>query len=259
MYASAGYDFLFRTDHWVASRVSADRGHSPLLWLDGIEIDGPDDTGSYYHVVCLGALDGVRREDGLVASLEAARAQGCLLILAHPHWTGNSLEDALRWRFDGVEVHNYVCRWLNGKGDGGVHWNAMLGRYLNTLAFACDDAHIVPSHPGWDGAWVTVNAASCTRDGILSAIRHGHFYSTCGPEFRDIAFDGERVTIKTSPVQFARLVGPAHCGARVGSFDGSLISEAAFEIPRDWPYTYLEIEDSCRRRAWTNPLFVAAR
>ena len=42
-YAGAGYDFLFRTDHWVCSDVAADSDDYPLLWLDGIELDGRDD------------------------------------------------------------------------------------------------------------------------------------------------------------------------------------------------------------------------
>ena len=257
MYAGAGYDFLFRTDHWVTSRVAADDADAPLLWLDGTELDGTDDTGSYFHAVCLGTFTGLNRDEGLVAALDAARAQGGILILAHPHWTGNSLEDARRWNFDGVEVYNYVCHWLNGKGHGGVHWSAMLERCPDTLAFACDDAHIVPSHPGWDGGWIVVSASSCTQDAIMSAIRAGHFYSTCGPDFHDISCDGYQVTIRTSPVQYARLVGQGHLGARVGSFDGALFTETSFTIPEDWPYAYLEIEDDRRRRAWTNPLFVA--
>lgn len=257
MYAGAGYDFLFRADHWVSSNVAAEDGQTPLLWLDGIEIDGTDSEGSHYHAVCLGTFTGLSREEGFGPALEAAHAQGGILILAHPHWTGNSLADALRWDFDGVEVYNHVCRWLNGKGDGNVHWSAMLARRPNTLAFACDDAHIVSSHPGWDGGWIMVNASSCTQESILAAIRSGNFYSTCGPEFKHIACDGDRVSITTSPVQFARLVGPASLGTRVGSFDGALFSEASFVIPQDWPYAYLEIEDDRRRRAWTNPLFVA--
>ncbi|MBL7077809.1 MAG: hypothetical protein ISS31_10085, partial [Kiritimatiellae bacterium] len=34
MYAGAGYDFLFRTDHWVASDTSKDAESYPLLWID---------------------------------------------------------------------------------------------------------------------------------------------------------------------------------------------------------------------------------
>ena len=255
MYAGAGYDFLFHADHWVASDVAAEGESSPLLWLDGIELNGRDYVGASYHVVCLGTFTGLDREMGFVAAMESARAQGGLLLLAHPHWMGNTLDDALRWGFDGVEVYNHVCRWLNGKGDGGVHWHAMLEHFGDTLSFAVDDAHITSAHPGWNGGWIMVNAADRSRPAILSAIRKGNFYSSCGPEIHSIESDGASVTVRTSPVRFVRLAGPGTSGHRVGSFDGELRTEATFEIVPEWPYAYLEVEDDCERRAWTNNLF----
>ena len=257
MYAEKGYDFLFRTDHWVASDAAAEAEDAPLIWLDGIEIDGRDDAGSAYHVVCLGSFTGMTREMGLAAALEAAREQGGLLVLAHPHWMGNSQEEALSWRFDGVEVYNHVCRWLNGKGGGAVHWSSMLERFPGTLAFAADDAHLRPEHPGWDGGWIVVNVPDRSREAIFQAVRAGNFYSSCGPEFHAIEHDGTSVLIRTSPVQFARMAGPGSLGKRLGSFDGVPLTEAAFELPQDWAYCYLEIEDAHGRRAWTNPLLVA--
>jgi len=257
MYADAGYDFLFRADHWVISDVAADTETHPLLWLDGVELHGRDHGGSNYHVVCLGAFTGISREMGFVAAMESARAQQGCLILAHPHWMGNTMADALRWGFHGVEVYNHVCQWLNGKGDGSVYWSAMLGRFPGTLAFATDDAHIRPEHPGWNGGWIMVNAPDRSRQAIWSAIRAGNYYSTCGPEFHAIEYDGTHVSVETSPVQFARLAGPASSGARTGSFDGQLLTEATFEIPEDWAYVYLELQDAQGRRAWTNPLLVA--
>lgn len=258
MYGAAGYDFVFRTDHWVLSDVASEQSDaaSGLLWLDGVELHGHDDTGAPYHVVCLGTFHGIDRQMGLLPAMEMARAQGGLLILAHPHWCGNTWDDALRWGFDGVEIYNHVCHWLNGKGNGLVYWSAMLSRFPNTLGLAADDAHICPEHPGWNGGWVMVNAPARSREAIGQAIRAGHFYSTCGPEFYSIAYDGAAVRVETSPVQFVRLVGPAHHGQRIGSFDGSVVEGAAFEVPDGWPYAYLEIEDALGRRAWTNPLFV---
>jgi len=259
MYAGAGYDFLCRADHWVASDVAAEAAEFPLIWLDGIEIDGADHGGSRYHVVCLGRFTGLSREMGLVAGLEAARAQGGFLILAHPHWMGNTIEDARRWGFHGVEVYNHVCRWLNGKSDGTVHWNKMLEACPDTLGFAVDDSHIRDDHPGWNGGWIMVNVRERSAEAIMAAICSGNFYSTTGPEFQTIELQGNSVSVRTSPIRFARLVGAAWDGQRVGSFEeGKLISEATFELPDDWPYVYIELEDAQGRRAWTNPLFVTA-
>ncbi len=259
MYAGAGYDFLFRTDHWVSSNAAADGEDSPVLWVDGVELDGRDDRGAYYHVACLGTFTGITREMGFIASLEATREQGGLLILAHPQWTGNTFEDTLRWPFDGVEVYNHVCHWLNGKGDGGAYWNAMLAQRPLTLGLACDDAHIRAEHPGWNGGWIVVNALELTQTALMAAIRVGNFYSSTGPDFHCIECDGNTVAIETSPVQFARLVGPAYLGKRIGGFEGNLFTEATFEIPSDWAYAYLQIEDAQGHRAWTNTLLVDGR
>jgi hypothetical protein len=256
LYAGAGYDFSFATDHWVVSDVEGESLSSLLLWLDGVEIDGWDDSGAMYHVVCLGKTAPFCRGTSFTDAMQSAREQGALLILAHPHWTGNTLQDALRWRFDGVEIYNHVCHWLNGKSNGLVYWEAMLKQNPNTLAFSVDDAHLRPEHPGWKGGWIVVNAPACSREEILNGIRRGNYYSSCGPDFRAIELDGDSVSICTSPVQFARLVGPAHLGARVGSFDGKEITEASMEIPSGWDFAYVEIEDRQGRRAWTNMLFV---
>ncbi|MGC8779357.1 MAG: PHP domain-containing protein [Anaerolineae bacterium] len=254
LYAAAGYDFLAAADHWIASDMAQEEGASGLIWLDGVELDGRDETGALYHVVCLGRLEGISREMGLSAALEAARAQGALTILAHPQWSGNTFDDLWRWPFDGIEVYNHVCRWLNGKGDGVAYWNAMLGRRPDALMFAVDDAHLRPEHPGWNGGWIVVNAAARTAEGIVEAIRRGNYYASCGPEFHTIRLHDGQVEVETSPVRFIRLVGPAYRGQRIGSFDGQRYTAARFALPDDWDYAYLEIEDECGRRAWTNNL-----
>jgi hypothetical protein len=254
MYAAQGYHFIFLTDHWVASHV--DGAAAPLLLLDGIELNGDDEAGVPYHVVALGSFQGITRELGFAAAMRAVREQEGLLILAHPQWMGNSFDDALRHRFDGVEIYNHVCHWLNGKGSGHAYWNAMLARAPITLGLAVDDAHIVPAHPGWNGAWIVVQAPVCEPKPIVAAIRAGRFYSSCGPTFEAIEHEGREVHVRTSPVQFIRLAGPAHRGKRVGSFDGATTETATFEVPEDWIYAYLEIEDTRGRRAWTNALFV---
>ena len=257
LYAGAGYDFLFVTDHWVESNVDPLQDKSPLLLLDGIEIHGTDDTGAFFHVACLGKTEGLKEEDGFLNGLQAAREQGALRILAHPHWCANTLENALRWKFDGVEIYNHLCHWANGKSSGMVHWTAMLERHPNTLALAVDDAHIRPEHPLWNGGWIVVNAAECSRDAVLDAIKRGNYFSSQGPAFKTLSYDGSTVSLTTSPVRFIRLAGPAWRGHREFAFDGPLLTEASLPVPEDWDYLYLEIEDEKGNRARTNALFSA--
>ena len=254
LYAGGGYDFLFRTDHWVASDVEADEASYPLLWIDGIELDGKDETGSWFHVICLGKLEDMCRDGGFESGLKSAKEQGALTILAHPHWCANSLDDCVRWEFDGVEVYNHVCHWLNGKSNGLVHWDAALMHNPLTLGIAADDAHLNGEHLGWNGGWIVVNTDQCTSESLIRAIRQGNYYSSCGPEIHDIALEGDQLHVTTSPIRFARLVGPGACGKRFGSFDAEPFETIQFTVPEQWDYVYLEIEDAEGRRAWTNSL-----
>lgn len=255
-YAQAGYDFLFRTDHWIASDCRQDAHPYPLLWLDGVELDCIEDNGTINHIVCLGRVTGIDRKMGFAAALQSARDQGCLTILAHPLWSGNALSDAERWKVEGVEIYNHVCHWGNGKSCGQAHWNAALQRDARTLAFAADDTHMRPDCPSWNGGWIMVNTNTLTPEAILQAIRLGHYYSSCGPAFKSITTQEDQIIIKTSPVRFARLVGPRAKGIRKGAFNDRPMQSFAFPIPKDWDYVYLEIEDVRGKRAWTNSLFV---
>jgi hypothetical protein len=257
LYHSAGYHFLFRTDHWVLSDAENDSTNYPLLWLDGVELDGQDHTGSDYHVACLGKLTGLNEEAGLETAFQSARQQGALLVLAHPHWCGNTLEDVTRYPFDGVEVYNHVCHWLNGKSNGLVYWEAALQRDPNTLAFAVDDGHHLDEHSVWDGGWIVMNARVCTRPAILEAIHRGNYYASCGPEIHSLTYDGERIHLETSPVRYVRLVGPKWLSNPNGFPKGRLIRQIDLLIPRDWSFAYIEIEDHLGRRAWTNNLFIS--
>ena len=258
MYRAAGYDFIFHTDHWYPSAVESDGVDTPLLRINGIELDGHDYGGNYFHVVCLGSFTGISKEMGFVPAMEAIRQQGGLLILAHPAWTGNTQEDAVRWGFHGVEIYNHVCHWLNGKSSGLVHWNTALEKSPNTTGFSVDDAHISSKHSGWNGGWIQVNVPALTTKNVLSAIKSGNFYSSTGPEFQKLSFVNGTVSFESSPVQFARLVGPRRYGKRTGNFDGMTFMEGSFEIPEDWDYAYLEIEDTAGKRAWTNTLLTAS-
>lgn len=256
LYSAAQYDFLFFTDHWISPDIAKEIITPPLLLLDGMELDGVDHTGAYFHVVCLGKTSGIRKDDGLESAIQKAREQNAIIIMAHPRWTGNTFEDANRLDFDGVEIYNHVCHWMNGKSDGLAYWDAMLKNNPDILAFSADDAHLRPEHPGWNGGWIVVNAPELTRESILSGIKLGNFYSSCGPDFKSITCDGKYLRIECSPVKFVRLVGPGFYGWRTGSFDGELLTQACVEIPANWDHIYMEIEDKDGRRAWSNTLFV---
>jgi hypothetical protein len=251
-YAEAGYDFVAITDH-RKTFLNGNGSSYPLLVLEGVEWDGLDDYGTNYHVVAIGTSRKIPESSNLMDALENARKQKALLIWAHPHWTGNTAGEGLRHHFDGMEIYNHSSQCEIGKGYATMHWDAILERESNFLGFAVDDSHFRPAEPWWGGGWIMANAPECTKEAIVQSLFEGNFYSSQGPIFKRIEQQGNRVRIETSPIRFARLVGPRSRG-KWNYVPGACVFHE-FEIPPDWDYARLEIEDANGKRAWTNALF----
>jgi len=254
-YINADYDFICITDHMVAFDGDNKNNAWPLPILDGIELHGFDDQDSFYHVVCIGNIDGVTSEMTFMEAFEKVRAQGSFLIWAHPHWSGNTAAEGIRHHFHGIEVYNYMSQIGLGKGMGAFHWDAALETQPNMLGFATDDSHFFKGIPAEPGAWVMVNAPECSREAILQSIREGNFYSSTGPEFKSIIIEkGNRLVVETSPILHARLISRRETGKWRTALGKEPMTDFHFRIPEEWPYARLEIEDATGKVAWTNPL-----
>ncbi|MBW2438155.1 MAG: CehA/McbA family metallohydrolase [Deltaproteobacteria bacterium] len=257
MYAAERFDFIAITDHWRLPEFNGNQKKLPLLVIDGIELDGFDTAGAYFHVLALGAsLKLPTATRNFVKALQAARSQGALLIWAHPYWTGNSPAEGLRHNFHGMEIYNHSSHCENGSGYALSHWDRVLNRHPDFLGFATDDSHFIPEQRCWKGGWIMVNAASCTREEILSSIRRGNFYASQGPEFKTIEYSENTVKVETSPVTYVRLIGPRMDGSWIKAKEEEPLMRAKFQLPLDWPYARLEIEDANGKHAWSNPLFI---
>jgi hypothetical protein len=256
-YADSGYDFIAITDHMVPFVASEHDDTWPLLVLDGIELHGDDSEGSFYHVVAIGDVAGVTPDMDFTVALEEVRARDCILIWAHPHWSGNTAAEGMRHHFHGIEVYNASSQVAWGKGLGAFHWDATLEHQPNMLGFAADDAHFIEAAPLERGGWIMVNAPELSREALTHSIRRGNFYSSNGPTFKSITIEqGNRVVVETSPVVHARLIGPRDTNKYKGTFHRDPMTETHFRINEDWPFARLEIENVHGKIAWTNPLLV---
>lgn len=71
-YAEEGYDFISITDHWKVYQQNGCRSNSPLLVLEGIELDGCDEKGANLHVLAIGVSNGLSTQKNFNAALRAA-------------------------------------------------------------------------------------------------------------------------------------------------------------------------------------------
>jgi len=262
-YIDAGYDFTCLSDHFreiysypiTDTRPFRTDGFTTLI---GAELHGPATSrGVDWHVLAVGLpLDfapPAEGETGPALSRRAADA-GAFVAIAHPHWyqlqpqDGADLDAA-----HAVEVYNHTSAVHCDRGDGAVFLDAMLSEGRRLMAVAVDDSH-------WKngdafGGWVMVKADENTPEALLAALHAGRFYASQGPEFHDIAREGDEIVIRSSPVEAIMLVGPVSQSSRQ---HGRNLTRARLDLsPFAGTWCRAVLVDAMGRRAWSNPLWLA--
>lgn len=270
-YEAAGFDVLAITDHWVrTAQPSGDR----LLVLPGTELDAAlGRNGGYAHLLAFGIDADPEPPAGefpdLPETADWISASGGVSYIAHTYWSGLRAEEFESCReILGLEVYNAGCELEVGRGLASLHWDEVLERGRLCFGIATDDSH----HPGYDSAlaWVWARCLERSAAAVLAALREGSFYSSTGPEIREVAVDDETIEIRCSPARSVTLLAGRAKGARVNAgasgyvYRGEIletdeageITAARLERPPRAPYGRLEIEDREGRTAWTNPLWI---
>ncbi|AWD20939.1 PHP domain-containing protein [Fuscovulum blasticum] len=269
-YRDEGYDFLALTDHFIGmydyplvdTTPFRSEGFTTLL---GAELhSGAQKNGELWHILAVGLpLDfapptttSFIAEPGQETGPEiAARAvaAGAFVAIAHPQWSGLTLEDARSiTAAHAVEIYNHGCAAGCDRPDGAGIADLLLteGRKLSLIA--TDDAHF--SEPDHFGGWVMVKATENTPEALLAALKRGDFYSSQGPEIRDIRVEGNKAIVECSAAVSVVAMG---WGTGAKGVHGQSMTRA--EVPLDRllgsPWLRISVIDAAGRRAWSNPIW----
>lgn len=182
-----------------------------------------------------------------------AREAGAYVAIAHPQWSGLTLDDArLIEAAHAVEVYNHGCAVGCDRPDGFHTLDLLLteGRRLNLIA--TDDAHF--SEPDHFGGWVMVKAEENSPEALLSALKAGHFYSSQGPELRGISLSDRTVEVECSSAASVIVQGR---GSAALAVHGASMTRAELPLARfaNSPWIRVSVVDRHGRRAWSNPIW----
>lgn len=262
LYQSCGYDFLAITDHGKLTTT----GHlstSKILLIPGEEISvGRSGVGTRIHVVAINIstplpVKEADPEESPQKVIDMIRGLGGEAVIAHPYWSGLTFKDLLGLDgYLGLEVYNTVCDLQINRGFSRVHWDHLLSKGKNPLAFASDDAHSI-TRVGLPSdscrAWINVKAESLTVDHIMSSIRKGLYYSSTGPEIKNIHVGEDEIYVSTSPSSKISFVSNAELGERHTAEDDHL-EEAVYSLRGRESYVRIEASDKYGRTAWSNAI-----
>jgi predicted metal-dependent phosphoesterase TrpH len=263
-YRDHGYDFVSLTDHFMAryewpmvdTRAYRTETFTTLI---GAELHTSQiSTGEPWHILAVGLpLDFPTHSLELSGAELAARAReaGAFVAVAHPNWYALSYDEAKSIEAaHAVEIYNHGCA---VEVDRGESWHiadmlAIAGRRLT--AVATDDSHF--KVVDYRGGWVQVRAEQLDPDHLLDALKAGHFYSSTGPELRDVRIDGGRIRVDCSPVRAIVVTGRGARSVRMNVSEGTVESA---ELPLEkfaGGYCRVTVVDAQGGRAWTNPIWL---
>ena len=100
-----------------------------------------------------------------------------------------------------------------------------------------------------------VKAQELTLDNIMEALRAGAFYSTLGPEIKDIDLTDNQLTVKCSEAQSIVFKAERSRGRRVLPSNGELLTEATYTVSQGTKYVRIEVTDVTGKKAWSNPFY----
>jgi len=265
-YKNAGYDFLQLSEHFVShfnypiNDTSTFRGND-FTTLIGVELHAPETSaGELWHIVAAGLpldFDPPGPTETGPELARRARDAGAFIAIAHPAWSRYTIEDGRALdAAHAVEIYNHGCEVENDLGNGWYLHDQLLNEGQRLTAIATDDAHF--ANQDYFGGWVSVKAQSLDPEGLLAALKAGHFYSSQGPEIHGVELRGKELTVNCSPVDVITVV----CGnSRTCVKVGKSITNASFDLTKlekGWllkkPSAWFRVTaiDHAGKKAWTN-------
>lgn len=269
-YRAEGYDFLALTDHFVGSYGypivdTVPYRTNSFTTILGAELhSGAMANGELWHILAVGLppdftpshsptfLPAPGQETGPEIAARAVAA-GAFVAIAHPQWSGLTLEDARSIAAaHAVEIYNHGCATGCDRPDGAAIADLLLTEGRRLTLIATDDAHF--SEPDHFGGWVMVKAEENTPEALLAALKAGAFYSSQGPELRDVYLDGDHVVVECSAAVSVVAIGR---GTGAKAVHGHSMTQARVPLARlnNSPWVRVSVIDAAGKRAWSNPIW----
>lgn len=257
LYRKMGYDFLVVSDHRLLSpQASMEDG---LLVMPGMEMDFTL-PGEALHIVGFGMSEAFRNSRGWLLGpqqcIDTMRRYGGRAILAHPHWSMNTLAtlSALR-NLTAAEIYNTVSGipWNGARADSSAILDvaAVHGTLFNLVA--ADDSHEYNGEAG--RSYTMVQAEALTQEAIIAAMDAGRFYASQGPRFEQITLEGDQVIVRCSPVQTVVFYSN-EIWATERCQTGKDMTRAVYHLAEHHTESFLRVQliDDQGNNAWSSPI-----
>lgn len=193
--------------------------------------------------------------------INTANENGFLVAYNHPVWSLEHEDTTLH--LDGLyamEMVNYSCVKLGLDEYNPFIYDGMLRAGHRTGCISTDDCH--SKYPIGDprcdmfGGFTYILADELKYDSIISALEHGDFYASTGPEIKEFYYEDGYVHVKTSPASSISLTtGGRKARVELANVPDT-VEEAVFPVLDTDKYIRLTVKDIYGRPANTRGYFL---
>lgn len=270
-YRAEGYDFIALTDHFIGAydypitdtKPYRDNGFTTIL---GAEIhSGSMQNGELWHILAVGlpedfaapnapGFSPVADQESGPALAERARGAGAFVAIAHPQWSGLTLDDARSIEAaHAVEIYNHGCATGCDRADGFHTADLLLSQGRRLTLCATDDAHF--TEPDHFGGWVMVKAQENTPEALLESLKQGDYYSSQGPTIHALTLGDSTIQVECSSA--SAFIVQGHASAAVARH-GLSMTRAELPLARfeNSPWIRVTVVDAAGKKAWSNPIWL---
>ena len=268
-YIEKGYNFISITDHFLEMFnypiTLPELEIKNFTVIPGAELHTNNmENGELWHILALGLSDKLTppsqpnflvntRSENIESLSSRVLESGAFVSLTHPEWNGMTLPDTLKVKkVHAIEIYNHSCAIECDRGSGVAVLDQILNHGKEINIIATDDSHFHINDAF--GGWVMVKSDSNSKEAILEALKKGHYYSSQGPDFKNIRLQNGKLEVVCTPVE--KIIVNGYGSASTYKYKNDMES-AIFNLgllpQKKW--LRITIIDKKGNRAWTNPIY----
>lgn len=252
LYKNNGYSFLSITDH---RKFFKGYETKDFLLLSGMEFHLNNMLSrTAFHIVGIDINEEIYTDDDFTPQriINEINKHGGIAIISHPAWSFLTHIDIMELRdYTGIEIWNTTSEVKVLRGSSENYIDVLASKGIITNIFAVDDTHLYDKDVF--GGYVMVNCKDLKKDSIMDAIRKGSFYSSQGPEIKQITIDKGRISVECSPVKQIAFLSDIFFSAkdRIWSAKDGLIERGSYMINHMDNVVRIVCTDENGKRAWS--------
>lgn len=274
IYMEKGYSIIAYTDH--NKLVShQELNEENFLALKGYELDVTEEKDIDWSLrktchICFIALDKDNQieipngrkytAEYINQQMKEGREKGFFVTYNHPGWSLENYEQYSQYEgMNAFEMFNYGCI-VEGYNDyNSKVYDDLLYQGKRIYCIGTDDNHnhYSPDSAQYDsfGAYVMIKSDDLEYRKITKALENGDFYTSMGPEIKELWFEDGKVHIETSCADRIVLNTGRRKAAAVFAEGDNAVTTAEFTIEQNDVFFRISVFDEKGRVAHTNAYF----